>query len=122
MLFGCGQKRGSHARLEDAKAALSRLTPRQGSAIKYPARFGVHATAPTQVLIPRDMATLHRQGRRPDPSEIARLGLKAGLTPREILLEIQDCLEYRHTRSREISDALALFITWHCEQVVPSIG
>jgi DDE domain len=117
MLFGCGQKRGSHARLEDAKAAFSRLTPRQGSAIKYPARFGVHATASTQVLIPRDMATLHRQGRRPDPSEIARLGLKAGLTPREILLEIQDCLEYRHTRSREISDALALFITWHCEQI-----
>jgi hypothetical protein len=65
----------------------------------------------------RDMATLHRQGRRPDPSEIARLGLKAGLTPREVLLEIQDCLEYRHTRSREISDALALFITWHCEQI-----
>jgi hypothetical protein len=65
---------------------------------------------------PRDMETLRRQGRRPDPSEIARLGLKSGLTPREILLEIQDFLEYRHTRSGEIIDALALFITSYCEQ------
>ena len=64
----------------------------------------------------QDLETLRRQGRRPDPSEIARLGLKSGLTPREILLEIQDFLEYRHTRSGEIIDALALFITSHCEQ------
>jgi hypothetical protein len=62
------------------------------------------------------LETLRRQGRRPDLSEIARLGLKSGLTSREILLEIQDFLEYRHTRSGEIIDALALFITSHCEQ------
>jgi hypothetical protein len=62
------------------------------------------------------LETLRRQGRRPDLSEIARLGLKSGLTSREILLEIQDFLEYRHTRSGQIIDALALFIASLCEQ------
>jgi hypothetical protein len=52
------------------------------------------------------LETLRRQGRRLDLSEIARLGLKSGLTSREILLGIQDFLEYRHARSGENFDAL----------------
>jgi hypothetical protein len=46
------------------------------------------------------LETLRRQGRRPDLSEIARLGFKSGLTSREILLEIQDFLVSPYTQWR----------------------
>lgn len=57
-------------------------------------------------------ALRNRQGHL-EPTEIARLALKAGLNAREALREIHD---RGHIRSSDVADALALFISSLCGQ------
>ena len=47
--------------------------------------------------------------------EIARLALKADLLPHEALEEIRDHFEYRYTRSTDLTEALALFVSSLCD-------
>ena len=64
----------------------------------------------------QEIEALRRQRSRLDPTEIARLALKAGLNAHEALLEIKDFYEYRHMHSGDFVDALPLFISSICRK------
>jgi len=61
-----------------------------------------------------EMRVLRALPTRPDPSEVARIARKAGLSPHEALLEIQRYTEFGRIRTNEVFDAVALFISSIC--------
>ncbi len=63
----------------------------------------------------KEIEALRRHQGRVEPMEIARLALKAGLLPDEALEEIRDHFEYRYTRSTDLTEALALFVSSLCD-------
>ena len=63
----------------------------------------------------KEIEALRRHQGHVEPMEIARLALKAGLLPHEALEEIRDPFEYRYTRSTDLTEALALFVSSLCD-------
>ncbi len=71
--------------------------------------------------VSKEIEALRRHQGRVEPMEIARLALKAGLLPHEALEEVRNHFEYRYTRSTDLTEALALFVSslYHNERSDP---
>ena len=66
-------------------------------------------------IFSEEIEALRKHQGRLEPIEIARLAHLAGLLPHEALEEVRDHFEYRYSRSTNLTEALALFVSSLCD-------